>query len=272
MTQFTLAQLAGRTRKRVKLECVGRFGAMPSPEKWVFIVGCYNSGTTLVHQMLGAHVDCGSMPTEGQYFTTELLVPRTVGLPRLWAIESERFHLTEHSRPQIDVPRMKRQWAAYYNDPHRPVLLEKTPVNAARMRWLQEHFKNAHFVAILRNGYAVAEGIRRKAGHSLDLAARQWARSNEVMLADLPTVRRHLLIRYERLTEAPNEILREMLEFLQLDPNGVSVAGRAWQVHRENSGIRNMNARSFAALSAADRDCIRHEAGYMLDRLGYECD
>jgi hypothetical protein len=269
---MTLSQLARRAQKRVKLECAGRFGATPSPEKWVFIVGCYNSGTTLLHQLLGGHQDCGSMPTEGQYYTTELLVPRNVGLPRLWAIEPERFHLTEQSRPRIHVSRLKRQWAAYYNDPHRRVLLEKTPVNAARMRWLQEHFENAHFIAIVRNGYAVAEGIRRKAGHGLDLAARQWARSNEIMLEDLPKIRKHMLVRYERLTEAPNEILREMLEFLQLEAHGISLDGRAWQVHRENSEIRNMNARSFASLSAADRESIRREAGYMLDRLCYACD
>jgi hypothetical protein len=272
LSDLSISQFARGARKRLKLECLGRFGRTPSPEKWVFIVGCYNSGTTLLHQLLGSHERCGSMPSEGQYYTTELLVPRSVGLPRLWALEPERFHLTEESQPPIDVTRLKRQWGGFYNDPHRPVLLEKTPVNAARIRWLQKHFENAHFIAIVRNGYAVAEGIRRKGGHDIGLAATQWARSNQIMLEDLPNLRKHLLVRYERLTEAPDEVLCEMLGFLELEAVGVSATNRSWRVHRDQSEIRNMNPRSFAALSAADRDCIRYQAGYMLDRFGYDCD
>lgn len=271
MTSGSLSVLTRSVRRKARLEYLARFGTTPDPEKWVFIVGCYNSGTTLLHQMLGSHSRCGSLPTEGQYFTTELLVPRQIGLPRLWAIEPERFHLTEASRPAIDVVRLKRQWGGFYNDPRRPVLLEKTPVNAARMRWLQEHFENAHFIAIVRNGYAVAEGIRRKAGHGLDLAAKQWARSNELMLADLPRVRRHRLIRYEQLTREPDAVLAEILTFLGLDADGATPTDHAWHVHREHSGIADMNPRSFAALSQEDRATIRREAAWMLDQLQYDC-
>ena len=35
------------------------FGYMPTPEKWVFIVGCYNSGTTLLHDLLASHHNFG---------------------------------------------------------------------------------------------------------------------------------------------------------------------------------------------------------------------
>ena len=32
----------------------------PKPEKWVFITGCYNSGTTLLHEILAMHAKVGS--------------------------------------------------------------------------------------------------------------------------------------------------------------------------------------------------------------------
>ncbi|MBK9319321.1 MAG: sulfotransferase [Bacteroidetes bacterium] len=44
----------------------------PEPEKWVFILGCYNSGTTLLHKLLATHSDIGSMPNEGQFYSSQL--------------------------------------------------------------------------------------------------------------------------------------------------------------------------------------------------------
>jgi hypothetical protein len=254
--------------KRLRAEIDARFGPLPTPERWVFIVGCYNSGTTLLHDMLAAHPAIGSMPFEGQFYTDQLPLPRDLGLPRLWALSPDLFRLTEDSIPDINVTRLKRQWGAHYNDPRRPILIEKTPTNAARTRWLQRNFTNSQFIAIIRNGYAVAEGIRRKAKHPIEVAARQWAVSNRIMLEDLAHVDRALVVMYESLVEAPEEEMRRMATFLDLDPADFR-HGDKWKIHEQDETVRNMNQRSLDALSDEDRSAIRQEAGDVLDRFGY---
>ncbi len=118
------------------MEHYGRFGSLPRPEKWVFIVGCYNSGTTLLHDLLA------TQPVVGSEF----------GLRRLWALKPELFYLDEDGGRETDVARLKRQWGGLFNDPTRPVLLEKAAPDVARTRWLQRHFEPAWFIGIVRDG------------------------------------------------------------------------------------------------------------------------
>lgn len=253
----------------LRMERAALFGPVPRPQKWVFLVGCYNSGTTLLHDLLATHPLVGSMRDEGQFLTDQLIVPRDLGLRRLWALEHERFWLDERGGADINVRRLQRQWGAEFNDPLRPVLLEKTPTNAARTRWLQANFERAYFIGIIRDGRAVAEGIRRKTGHGLDVAARQWSRSNEIMLQDFAHLERSLLVTYERLTAAPDEVLAEVLTFLDLPPLDNQLHEREWEIHEQQSAIRNMNERSLSTLSETDLEVIEAEAGPMLRRLGY---
>lgn len=248
---------------------LGRFGPSPSPDRWLFVVGCYNSGTTLLHDLLALHPSIGSLPTEGQFLTDQLVVPARVGLPRLWALRPDDFRLTEAEGSARMAQRMRRQWRRHFDDADRPVLMERSPPNAARTRWLQAHFPPATFVGIVRDGHAVAEGIRRRAGHSVADGARQWAISNEVMLGDFAHLERRLLVRYEELTEDPDAVVGGILEFLDLDGLSSSLRDRRVSVHGATAPVRNMNDRSLAALSTADIAAIRAEAGGMLRRLGY---
>lgn len=258
-----------RAAHRLRLEHAARFGPSPAPLKWVFLVGCYNSGTTLLHDLLASHPMIGSMPDEGQFFTDQLPIPRELGLRRLWALEPERFHIDERGGARIDVDRLRRQWGAKFNDPARPVLMEKTPTNAARTRWLQATFPPAYFVGIVRDGRAVAEGIRRKTGHDLASAARQWARSNEIMLRDFEHLEHKRLVTYEQLTASPNEVVAGLLEFLELPALAGELGGREWKIHEQRSAVVNMNGRSLQSLSGHDLAVLEEEAGGMLRALGY---
>lgn len=271
-----IALIRRKRRERRRLERVreqrrrdGIEGPLPTPRKWVFIVGCYNSGTTLLHDLLASHPEVGSLPQEGQFLTDQLPVPRDLGLPRLWALDPARFYLDETMGQSIDVTALKRQWGAHYDDPQRPVLLEKSPTNAARIRWLEKHFEEASFIAIIRDGYAVTAGIRRKAGHPIEMAARQWAVSNEIMFRDLATAKRQRIVHYEDLTARPDEVMGSLLGFLDLAPHDVRWSGRTWTVHERQSEIRDMNAESVAALTVEERASVTRVAGPMLERFGY---
>jgi hypothetical protein len=258
-----------RASHRLRLGRAARFGPLPRPQRWLFLVGCYNSGTTLLHDLLATHPMIGSMPDEGQFFTDQLPIPRELGLRRLWALQPELFWLDENAGKDVDVDRLLRQWGAVFNDPARPVLMEKTPTNAARTRWLQARFAPAYFVGIVRDGRAVAEGIRRKTGHDLGSAARQWSRSNEIMLQDFDHLQHKRLVTYERLTAEPNAVVSELLEFLELPVLSEELGTREWNIHEQRSAVVNMNPRSLQALSPSDLETIHREAGALLRRFGY---
>ncbi len=248
----------------------GALGPVPKPDKWVFIVGCYGSGTTLVNKMLATHPMVGALRKEGQFLTDQLPAPRTFGLARLWALRPELFYLDENSPDDRRALKIKRQWGSHFNDPGRPVLVEKSVANMARIRWLARYFAPAHFIAIIRSPYAVAESIRRKKSYALADCAQQWLKSNEIMLRDLEHVENKYIMRYEELTESPNVIWQELLDFIGIDLPGDDISLHKWQIHGNDSPITNMNARYVDALSQQDLITIEQHTEPLISELNYK--
>jgi Sulfotransferase family len=241
----------------------------PHPEKWVFIVGCYNSGTTLLHNLLAEHPEIGSMPNEGQFYSAQLPRGADFNLPRLWALQPELFYLDENSLSTIDVSKLRREWAYFYNHPMRKVLMEKTILNAARTKWLQYNFKNAYFISLFRNGYAVSEGIHRKEKHSIEQAATQWAVSNKILLEDTQHLKHHIQIKYEDLVVDPAMVLKKVTSFLGLKDLDDSVFRKSFQIHKVNAGITDMNQVSISRLDDHQVKTIKQIAGDVMERLNY---
>ncbi len=256
-------------RRAAHLQRLGHNAEILTPERWVFIVGCYNSGTTLLHDVLANHPDVASLPREGQYCTDQLLIPSEVGLARAWALQPEKFSLDEHSPAPPDAQIVQRQWSNLMQPAGKKVYLEKSIPNAARIRWLNTHFDNACFIGFIRNGYAVAEGIHRKSGQALDLAAQQWRISNEIIQRDLSRVSRSFLLSYEDFTDNPEKITRQLCEFMGLDTTATELNNQQWQIHGVHSEITNMNQRSLDRLSDDDLELIDINAGRLLKAQGY---
>lgn len=253
-------------KQKLKLAYLATKTEHAKPDKWVFVVGCYNSGTTLLHDVVKQHPDIASLPKEGQYCTDQLLQPKSIGLARAWALQPERFQMHNSN---ADVARIKKQWALQMQPTGKTVYLEKSIPNAARIDWLNSNFENAYFVAIVRNGYAVAEGIRRKSTRSLDDAAQQWQNANQIMIDDLDKIPNSHLISYEDFTEHPEQTTAAVFKFLGL-ADCPEVSGQTqWSIHGVNSKITNMNHRSFDKLTGDDIQVIEKCASPMLERFGY---
>lgn len=247
---------------------------LPTDKRWVFLVGCYNSGTTLLSSILGTHPNISALPKEGQFLTDQFAADYELAVPRMWTKREDLFRLTETDEGP-DAARLKREWAMRL-DRSRPVFLEKSPPNAARTRWLQSRFEASSFVAIVRNGYAVAEGIRRKAephhlkdGWPLADCARQWARSNEILTEDAAHLDRVIWVTYEDLAADPAAEVARILEFIGESTDGIDT-GRAWDIHERSGTIRDMNQESIDRLSEAERAEVTAIARPMLERFGYE--
>lgn len=257
------------TWRRLRMDVAAWRGHAPEPRTWLFLVGCTNSGTSLLDEIVSAHPEVSSFDREGQFRTDQFPRSLSIGLPRLWMARPEVFRMDADHGRSVDVERMKRQWGAVLVNPGRPVVAEKTPTNSVRTPWLRRHFPNSCFVAVVRDGRAVAEGIRRKTGFAIEFAALQWRRCNEILLEDLAGLDRTLVFRYEEFAADPAGTVRRIFDLAGLDascveavPGGVRVAGTEFPVS-------NMNERSWNALSAADDALIRSVAGDLLAKLGY---
>jgi hypothetical protein len=144
------------------------------------------------------------------------------------------------------------------------------------MRWLQKHFENAHFIGIMRNGYAVSEGITRKADPKhlinswpIEMSAYQWKRSNEVMQQDAEHLKKFMWITYEDLAGDTVETLNKITDFIGVDDFETFESDRQWSIHERDEQVRNMNDESIARLSPEQIKIINEVAGDMLDEFGY---
>jgi len=279
-----LRDLPFRIRDRVAMQpAVQRallpFGRELAPDRWIFIIGCYNSGTTLLANILRQHPLIGGLPTEGVYLSDVLPYPEKYGWPRNWAQCVDRVRLDPERDAHL-ADRIRRQWSIWAPT-GRPNIVEKSIANAARMPFLAAHFRPARFIYIVRNGYAVSAGIHRKANVSrwggpyqgqrypMELCARQWRVSDETVAADSLKIPHVLQIYYEDLVARPGEVLQGITEFLGIPSLAPEIVTRSWHVHGVVEPIRDMNEDVLGGLTDPEIEAIEKEAGARLAAHGY---
>lgn len=248
-------------------------------KKWIFIVGCYNSGTTLLNQILGSHPSISVLPDEGVMLTNKLVKPEDLGWRRMWwkcrSEMSAAQDLDIHTAKKI-----KKQWSHFYQD--KPYLLEKSISNTCRIPFFQNHFQPAYFIHLVRNGYAVAEGIKRKAeiikgnpyyeggNYPIDLCISQWTESLKEVEENKRNLKNFIEIKYEDLTSNPELVINRLTQFLSLTPLPKTVLDQSFSVHEKSSEITNMNKRSLERLTPQEIKIINLRAEKMLQKYNYQ--
>lgn len=256
------------------------FSRTKTPAMWLFPVGCYNSGTTVTQKLLAAHPAISTLPKEGVRFTGQLPSPEDKGWTRMWVRCLDYMDIGSESEPQR-AERVRRDWSPWL-DGSRPVFMDKSVSNVARIPWLEKNFHNAYFVGIVRDGYCVAEGIRRKARprgdaakqvgsvYPIEMAGEQWVAANQRLLEAAKSSQRFMLIKYEELIDDPVGTLQKIWTFLGLDaphmeksPGGIIIGQQTYRLEENN------NAQSHSRLSADDRGRLTPIIREMQQRLGY---
>ena len=248
-------------------------------KKWVFILGCYNSGTTLLAELLQAHTNLDGLRNEGAFLTDSLPYPERHGWPRMWIKCADQLRVSSDDATR--ARRIRRHWSLWRkgNAEH---VVEKSISNVLRIDFLQENFNGPTFVHIVRNGYAVAAGIRNKAnlrrwrnpdGYSeypISLCARQWVESlSEVRRAEKRGVEIKT-VHYEDVVSDPVSTLAPVFESIGVDAIADMSRWGEFSVHEKKSRITNMNESSISTLSGAEIAEIRDIAGESLATFGYE--
>ncbi|MES0488514.1 MAG: sulfotransferase [Leptospirales bacterium] len=262
---------------------IGLFSKPVEPEKWVFILGCYNSGSTLLSQILGAHDSMSSLPIEGVFLTEQLPSPEDYGWPRMWIKCSDKVGLSGFSEEQLaqKARKVKKQWSSWFN-PSKKIYVEKSIANAARIGFFNKQFSSAYFIHIVRNGYAVSRGIQKKANpakwgnrefgdsYPLDMCARQWAETDETIRKAKPELNHYLQISYEDLSDRSMETLNKITKFLGVGPFDKSVLEVEWNFGSVTSKLKNMNFLVLDKISPEEKREVRKEGKEILKKYGYE--
>lgn len=190
----------------------------------VFIGGLHRSGTSPLFQLLREHPKAsgfratGAKEDEGQHLQTVYRPANAYGGEGRFGFHADA-HLVE--LPPAAAPRPAEtlfgQWSRHW-DLERPVLVEKSPPNLIRMRFLQSLFPQARFVVIIRHPVEVVLGQRRRARRqSLASLFRHWFVCHDTFLDDAPFVRALLVVRYEELLRDPAATFDRVLGFVGLD-------------------------------------------------------
>lgn len=248
-------------------------------KNWIFIAGCYNSGTTLLDQILASHPQISGLPDEGVMLTDQLVRPEDFNWRRMWC-ECEKEMENSKRNKKKNAKRIKRHWSHFY-DSDSKFLLEKSISNITRLKFFSENFQPAYFIHIVRNGYAVAEGIKRKADvmqentfstqkeYPIELCAKQWVRSLEIFEENKKYLNKYIEIKYEDLSERPSETINKILDWLNLEKFPNDHFSTKFEVHEKKSTIKNMNHLSFERLIKEDIIKINQVAANYLKKYDY---
>ena len=231
------------------------------PKNWIFIVGNYNSGTTLLFDIIAAHKNVASLPTESPIYTDVFKRGDEIGWGRNWVNVRKRVALPSIMQPDR-VEKLLSDLSPIWRNAKAAYFLDKTITNIERMLWIDKNLPNVKFIGLVRNGYASSEGMCRKsrpvgqAAHEygkseydFSFAAQQWVMANEKMMENAEKVGGFMLVKYEDLVRDPKSMINDVFNYLNLRTDNYKVTGSEICVDSRVFNLKNMNDKSFAALS-----------------------
>ena len=193
--------------------------------RFVFLAGLHRSGTTLLARLLAAHPQIsgfsgtGAPADEGQHLQSVYPSDHEYGRPGRFGFAPE-MHLTESS-PLVSgesARRLWEEWAPHW-DLSRPLLLEKSPPNLLKTRFLQALYPESSFVVIVRHPIPVSIPTAKWRGtRRFDRLLDHWLLCHRLFEADREHLDRVHVLHYEELVRDPAAVLRSIFEFLELEP------------------------------------------------------
>jgi len=195
--------------------------------RFIFIGGVHRSGTSYTARVvasnsaISAFQDTGVQEDEGEHLQSVYPHSWEHGGMTRFAFRPE-MHLTETSPLVSDRSRalLWEEWGHFW-DRSKPVLLEKSPPNLMKMRFLQALFPRSAQVLVIRHPVSVVlSSLKwRTSVNGLFTAHRiidHWLAANAIALADAPLIQRLYVMRYEDLVaDQPAELAR-LSESLEL--------------------------------------------------------
>lgn len=259
---------------------------LDTDKAFVFIGGLHRSGTSLLHRCIRDHPqvsgfsETDSPRDEGQHLQDVYRPGASFGGPGVFGFDADSY-LDESSRlaNKQSAKKLFSQWAEYW-DLSKPIMVEKSPPNLVRMRFLQALFPKSRFVVIVRHPIAVSyatqkwteifKHLYRRASNPIWervlrglharlpdarlptwMLVRHWIVCHEKLRRDSKEIESLLVVRYEDLTEKPESTMEEVWKFLGVEDSDLSQEVRSgvnekyferWRQMRDGGLFRSLHS------------------------------
>lgn len=207
--------------------------------KLVFVCGLHRSGTSVLFQALREHPQISgfentdSPEDEGMHLQTVYKPSGAYGGAGRFGFD-DQAHLTEASVLVTEANRRKlsAEWRPYW-DLEKPFLLEKSPPNLIRTRFLQAMFPQSYFIIFLRHPIAVSLATRRWYRTAriytirLQTVFAHWVVCHEIFDKDRQYLQRYIVMKYEDFVFDPAQSLQRVYAFLGMEDHPPTLEVRA---------------------------------------------
>lgn len=191
--------------------------------KYVFICGLHRSGTTILADCLAQHIEISSFKNtgypknEGQFLQSVYLPAREFGGPGKFGFRDEMY-LTEQSElvTSANKKKLMAEWNRYW-DMNCSVLLEKSPPNILKTRFLQAMVPNSYFIIIIRNPIAVSYATMKWSNTSIFDLINHWVKCHLIIENDLSHLRKYFVLKYEDFVLDSQGWLNKICDFINID-------------------------------------------------------
>ncbi len=204
-------------------EITGRDTASYQNKKFIFVCGLHRSGTSLFTKILQSHSEVGGFDNsgviedEGQFLQTVYAPDSEMGWPGSFGFSKEA-HMTEASPLSSNKSRDKilSQWSNYW-DASKPYLIEKSPPNLLKTRFLQALFPNSYFIVIRRHPIATCMATQKWSKSSMRALVKHWFTCYNIWEEDREHIHNYLEIKYEDFIANPCDALEAVSRLCGLD-------------------------------------------------------
>lgn len=262
---------------------LGVFRKETSPNHWILILSNYNSGSTLLRNILSAAKEVAYLPDESVLYTDQIKRPdEEFGWQRNWVFCQNELIVDENDDLRFEKY-LKDLAPVWIKNSSSKFYLEKSISNILRIRWFEKQCKSVKFIAIVRDPIAACEGMARKSKpvdsakseygkdhYEWEDLAKQYKIANEEILNMKNKVEHFKLIKYEDLCANTFNVLNEVFEYLELDKNQLIIKKNVVSINGFQFEIKNFNDKSYQNLRKTDIEKIRKINEPLLVQLGYE--
>jgi len=149
-----------KINKKHKYFQYGFYSKIPTYKKLklpIFIIGSGSSGTSILAKILALHGDVYSAKEADEAW---FIVNRVTSL-RHYGVRG-KFRFDESDFDKIQAKKLNRIFCRILKNAKKERLLEKTPHNLYRIKWVKKIFPDAKFINLIRNGKDFIMSIKKR--------------------------------------------------------------------------------------------------------------